>query len=106
MFAPSPAPDCTITLKPSFASFGTTSGTVATRFSPGKTSRGTPMTCAMLSIPLGTILLATGGAASGILSGQPSGTRQEEKSMNRVIAALVALVAAMGLATGHAQDKK
>src|SRR6185295_7457813 len=47
MLAPSPAPDCTITLKPSFASFATTSGTVATRFSSGKVSLGIPMTCGM-----------------------------------------------------------
>jgi hypothetical protein len=52
MLAPSPAPDCTMTLKPSFASFGTTSGTVATRFSPGKVSFGTPITCAMRGLAL------------------------------------------------------
>src|SRR3990172_217454 len=33
-FAASPAPDCTATLKPSLTSFSTTSGTVATPFSP------------------------------------------------------------------------
>ena len=37
----------TATLKPSLMSFSTTSGTVATRFSPGAVSRGTPMTCGM-----------------------------------------------------------
>src|SRR6185312_9981400 len=51
MLAPSPAPDCTITLNPSFASFGTTSGTVATRFSPGNVSFGTPITWAMGGAP-------------------------------------------------------
>jgi len=44
--AESPAPDSTETVKPSLMSFSTTSGTVATRFSPGKISRGTPMRCA------------------------------------------------------------
>src|SRR6188768_4125037 len=53
MLAASPAPDCTMTLKPSFASLPTASGTVATRFSPGNTSRGTPITCAMCIFPVG-----------------------------------------------------
>src|SRR5688500_1997702 len=65
MLAPAPAPDSTITLNPSFASLGTTSGTVATRFSPGKTSRGTPITCAVCITSflgaLAAILLAGGG---------------------------------------------
>src|SRR5882724_1028919 len=39
--AASPAPDCTATRKPSLISFSTTSGTVATRFSPAAVSRGT-----------------------------------------------------------------
>src|SRR5437762_1187143 len=42
-FAASPAPDCTATRKPSLISFSTTSGTVATRFSPAAVSRGTPI---------------------------------------------------------------
>ena len=37
---------------------GTTSGTVATRFSPGKTSLGTPITCAMNPPWFRPILLA------------------------------------------------
>jgi cyclic pyranopterin phosphate synthase len=41
--AASPAPASTATRKPCLISFSTTSGTVATRFSPGKTSRGTPI---------------------------------------------------------------
>jgi hypothetical protein len=36
-----------MTPNPSLASFGTTSGTVATRFSPGKISFGTPITWGM-----------------------------------------------------------
>jgi hypothetical protein len=39
----------TATLNPSLTSFATTSGTVATRFSPGAVSFGTPMTCGMNS---------------------------------------------------------
>src|SRR5919197_893555 len=46
-FAASPAPDCTATRKPSFASRSTTSGTVATRFSPSAVSRCTPISCGM-----------------------------------------------------------
>src|SRR5688572_31613915 len=46
-FAASPAPDSTATRKPSLISFSTTSGTVATRFSPAKVSRGTPISCDM-----------------------------------------------------------
>jgi hypothetical protein len=41
--ASSPAPCSTTTAKPSLTSLVTASGTVATRFSPGNTSRGTPM---------------------------------------------------------------
>src|SRR5690606_25790615 len=47
-FACSPAPDWTRTPKPSLTSRSTISGTVATRFSPGAVSAGTPMTCCML----------------------------------------------------------
>src|SRR5919197_920166 len=50
MIAASPAPDCTATRKPSFASRSTTSGTVATRFSPGAVSRGTPIRCGMRAL--------------------------------------------------------
>src|SRR5947207_2263733 len=46
-FAASPAPDSIATLNPSLTSFSTTSGTVATRFSPAAVSRGTPMSCAI-----------------------------------------------------------
>ena len=42
-FAASPAPDSTATANPSFTSLSTTSGTVATRFSPAAVSRGTPI---------------------------------------------------------------
>jgi len=42
-FAASPAPVSTRTAKPSLISFSTTSGTVATRFSPGAISFGTPI---------------------------------------------------------------
>src|SRR3954471_3925133 len=42
-FAASPAPDSTATRKPSLTSFSTTSGTVATRFSPAAVSRGMPI---------------------------------------------------------------
>src|SRR3954465_8770744 len=45
--AASPAPDCTATRKPSLISFSTTSGTVATRFSPAAVSRGTAISCDM-----------------------------------------------------------
>ena len=43
IWAASPAPASTATLNPCLISFSTTSGTVATRFSPGKVSRGTPI---------------------------------------------------------------
>src|SRR5439155_15862051 len=43
--AASPAPDCTATRKPSLISFSTTSGTLATRFSPAAVSRGTAISC-------------------------------------------------------------
>src|SRR3954471_14364052 len=46
-FAASPAPDCSATRKPSLISFWTTSGTVATRFSPSAVSRGTAISCDM-----------------------------------------------------------
>src|SRR5665647_1360161 len=52
-FEASPAPDSTETANPSLISFSTTSGTVATRFSPGKTSRGTPMHWDFLAASLG-----------------------------------------------------
>src|SRR5476649_2205751 len=52
MLAASPAPDCTATAKPSLMSFWTTSGTVATRFSPGNTSFGIPIVCGMFVLPL------------------------------------------------------
>ena len=45
-----PAPLCTETEKPSLTSFSTTSGTVATRFSPSAVSRGTPMRMLLSSI--------------------------------------------------------
>jgi hypothetical protein len=50
--AESPAPVSTMTLKPSLISFSTTSGTVATRFSPAKTSLGTPISSDILGSPL------------------------------------------------------
>src|SRR5262245_58828679 len=43
MVAASPAPLCTATVKPSWISLTTTSGTVATRFSPAAVSAGTPI---------------------------------------------------------------
>src|SRR3954471_20156172 len=46
-FAASPAPDCTPTRNPSLISFSTTSGTVATRFSPAAVSRGTAISWAI-----------------------------------------------------------
>src|SRR6266403_1270815 len=52
MLAASPAPDCTVTAKPSFMSFWTTSGTVATRLSPGNVSFGIPIDCGMILPPL------------------------------------------------------
>ena len=61
-----------MTLKPSFTSFGTTSGTVATRFSPGKTSLGTPITCAMGSFLRRFVVVAAAGEPGTILSGTAS----------------------------------
>src|SRR5678815_2998613 len=104
MLASAPAPDCTITLKPSFSSRGTTSGTVATRFSPGNTSRGTPITCAMFP-PKGfsRILLVLGYS----FGRRPDYRQQTGGSpMKRFVSTLVAVVAAFGLATAGAQDKK
>src|SRR5262245_16980819 len=46
-FAAAPAPLWTVTAKPSPISFWTTSGTVATRFSPAAVSAGTPITNGM-----------------------------------------------------------
>src|SRR5688500_5602055 len=62
MLAASPAPDSTMTEKPSFESFFTASGTVATRFSPGKTSLGTPITCAVMLFSIVEDIVAGSGA--------------------------------------------
>src|SRR2546430_4959504 len=93
--APSPAPACTTTPQPTFTSFGTTSGTVATRFSPGKTSLGTPITWVMG--------VGFYRRPSVILSPK---SNTEGGQMRRWIAAFAAVVAAFGLATAGAQDKK
>src|ERR1700682_5525911 len=120
MLAASPAPDWTMTLKPSFASFGTTSGTVATRFSPGKISLGTPITCATCGLllwacSLRDALLAAATQAAMILRPSPVGYScggviqnipEEKFIMKRFGAALVAVIAAVGLTTAGAQDKK
>src|SRR3954468_24843973 len=106
MLAASPAPAWTITVKPSFASFGTTSGTVATRFSPGKISFGTPIVCVILC---GSVVLRF-YCPSGILSGRSPKARYpqhpEDFPMKRFAIALVAFVAAFGVAMAGAQDKK
>ncbi len=65
MLAASPAPDWTMTRKPSLTSFGTTSGTVATRFSPGKTSLGMPIICAVIFSLVGDALSVATARHSG-----------------------------------------
>src|SRR4051812_16386005 len=111
MLAAAPAPDWTITLKPSFCSFAITSGTVATRFSPGKTSFGTPITWAMCFFFLAFVWGCCGFVPAPILlrvffPRSHNKPQEERLHMNRVMAALVAAVAAFGLATAGAQDNK
>src|SRR5579859_2087003 len=69
-FAASPAPDCTATRKPSLISFSTTSGTLATRFSPTAVSRGTPINW---GIDWGGILACRPGSfLTSVNPGQPA----------------------------------
>src|ERR1700730_9347873 len=73
MLAASPAPDSTATAKPSFISFWTTSGTVATRLSPGNISFGIPIDCGMvllLEVNIRTQWCANAGGSNQFSQGR------------------------------------